>query len=180
MSAALATDPLAPIRAIFERRGHTPHDRELANIAYLVELARNAPVEITHGIVHHDLAGAIRVILTALPGMIAAADDEAAAAKESGRTTDMDTFVRRARALLEAATPFEPMTQRRNPRGAWHGWARSLSHEVRSILRPCSFAKPTAPAILVIVDLLALAEIETTPTAVVEALRERDRVGNKE
>jgi hypothetical protein len=154
-----------------------PNDRDLTDLVYLTELARSAPVGITHGRSHRDLAAAIRTILRVLPNLIDAAEDAAAAAKVAGRATDMGHFAWRGGALLAAARPFTPITSRRDARGAWHGWAAQMEFEVRFIMKKCgktrvSVSHETSPALRIIAQLLGKSESQ-----VVNALREWKKAG---
>jgi hypothetical protein len=183
-------DPLAPIREIFVRHGgklpRQPHERELADVAYLITLVRSAPVEITHGESHKALRRAIRTILAEAPGMIAAAQDEAAAAHREGRTTDMDHFAHRCGALLAAAEPFRAVSvmsvgaaAKRDRRGAWHGWGRLMAQEVRYIFHRCGardvvlFSHKKAPGVLIMIDLLCEAGVHVGADGVIEMMEGR-------
>ena len=174
-------DPLSLARESFREHAsylpRQPNDRDLTDLAYLTELARSAPVGITHGRSHRDLAAAIRTILKVLPGLIEAAEETAAGAKVAGRATDMDHFALRGRALLDAARPFAPITSRRDVRGAWHGWAAQMEFEVRFIMVKCgrakvSFSHETSPGLRIIAQLLRKSESE-----VMSALREWKKAG---
>jgi hypothetical protein len=190
----------AQVRKSFVEHGklpRQPHDCELANLVHLVERHRSAPVQITHGVAHKALRGAVRTLL-ALPGLIAAAEGEAKAARAEGRATDIDRFARLSWALLSAAEPFReiscqpdgptspprapehtaahaggPAARRRDSRSHWYGWARLMAQEIRHISyacgkQKCSFGHATAPGALVLTDLIG-----KPVEQVIEALRER-------
>lgn len=152
--------------------------RALNDIGYLLRQIHASPRKVTHGPEHKALREHVRGLIEILPGLIAAADAEAAAAGRDGRTTDMGHFAWRAWALLDAAQPFAAVVARgRDPRSWWHGGARLLAMEVQAILRqhqqPAGVQKDTSPAIIVVVRLLALAGVTEEPGAVIEALRAR-------
>lgn len=159
-----------------------PTAGEIAPVAYLVNLTREAPQSFTHGDPHRQLAAHVRGLQKLLPGMIRQADALAAQAQAAGRTTDLDHFAWRARLLLEAVQPFAGITSARNPRGWWHGWAHVMRQTVDPILRHCGFeqpgfGQPTSPGIEIIGDLLELAGIEADGTAIVSALKDRTKQG---
>ena len=123
----------AAIRACFSTvpgEPVAPDGRAAADLAYLIRLIRTHPRDLTHGPEHQALRAAVRTLLDVLPGMIAAAETEGAAARRYGRTTDMDHFAWRASALLEAAQPFAAvaLAGQRGPAGmvAWMDLA--ISH----------------------------------------------------
>ena len=161
-------EPSPSIRDIFlahmPRGCRAPTDRELANLEYLVELTSTASVEITHGKDFHALADAVRTILSIVPRTVEAAEKAAAAAKATGLATGMDRYADGLRALLGAAIALEQLTQRRDIRGAWHGWAALIAIDTRALLTECgmpqvSLSDPTAPAVKIVVDILKIAGV---------------------
>jgi hypothetical protein len=171
-------DPFARVRAVFALYvAVPPSDAELTNLVYLLELASKAPVGITHGKAHRDLAAAVRILLQVLPGLIADADDAAMAAHRDGRATDMDHFAGHLRTLLAATEPFRPITARRDRRGAWHGWARMMAMEVRRCGgTPVSFAHETASGVRILAALLGRQRTRSSRHC---GRRERKKPGNK-
>jgi hypothetical protein len=150
-----------------------PSDSQLANLVYLVASADKAPTRITHGKAHRALAAVVRSLLRILPGLIAEAEAEFAAANREGRITDMGHFASRLRALRAATEPFRPITARRDLRGAWHGWATPMEHEVQAIVgqcggKPVSFAHEAAPGVQILASLLGKPDSQ-----VFEALRKK-------
>jgi hypothetical protein len=167
-------DPLASIRATFKKHAGSlirqPSDRDLYNIAIIVERSRNAPIQLTHGKQHRQLAKAVNIILKTVPGLLDEAEDEVVAANKNGHSTDFDHFISRAKVLLEAAEPFRGITARRDIRGAWHGWARIMQQQIRSVLGNCgkpnvSFSAEEAVGTRIIAELLGKSQSQ-----VVEAL----------
>lgn len=156
-----------------------PDVRSVSRLTYLAGLLQSAPKGITHGPQHAALRDAVRSLLVVLPGMIAGAEAEAAAAAREGRTTEMEHFASRARALLDAAQPFAAVAaRRRDQRGWWHGWARLIAAQVQNVLRqhdrPAGI-KATSRTVEITCKILAKAGHAADPEAVVEALRDRDR-----
>lgn len=165
-------DDIEAVRKIIEK--HLPQgcqfrELEIGNLAYLVTLTRNAPRTLTHGAAHRELAKAIRIILTELPSMINEAEREAEAAKKTGRATDMDHFARQSRLLVQAALPFKGITNSRDKRSWWHGWARMMKQTIEVGLPvehrdAVSFQKADeGRGILILQDLLELVGMENLP-----------------
>jgi hypothetical protein len=162
-------------------------ENAIANLSYLVDLTRNAPVKITHSENHKMLRAAIRTIVDLLPQMIIEAEQAAGAAKKNGEATDMDHFAERAKILLGAALPFKIIaSSHRDPRGAWHAWARLMRQSIEIGLPPehrqdISFQSPTGRGITLIRDLMELAGImnsggeDLDGATIVSALKDRRR-----
>lgn len=182
-SPALDTPDHAGVRKCFEipkSKPVVPDERTVDRLAYLVGLLRGHPKQITHGQAHKDLRNAVRILLRVLPNIIQDAATEALAAEQDGRTTDMGHLVWRARALLDAAQPFESVSSngQRDHRGWWHGWARLIADEVRSVLRQHGqtdgVKNPKSPAIVITQALLAVGNVHPEAHGVIHALKDGD------
>jgi hypothetical protein len=159
--------------------GVSPSDEQLWRLVYLADLAHKAPpVDVTHGEAHRALARAVSTILDVLPELIAQAEPAAKAARQEGRTTDMDQFASRAKDLLAAAEPFRAIIPRRDIRGAWHGWAILMADEIEAILGDAtgSITYRNAPIVQILMKLLGRSH-----GSVIEVLRKREAnlLGNK-
>jgi len=150
--------------------------RDLTDINYLLRLAAAAKQEreLLRGEDAKKLRAALREILMTLPGMIDRADKFAATARAEGRFQG-DRFPEFGRTLLNAVLPFEGYAQTHpSSRSWWHWYAQALAQEVSAAYsrarQTASFSNETGNCNGIIADLLALAGIDQTTSAIRDAI----------
>lgn len=148
--------------------------RDIATLPYQLSLIRAHPRELMDSPQMAEAVKAMRTLARVMPGLVDRAEAIANRERRAGRASWTDRYAMHGRALLAAIDPFT--LDRRDARGWWHGWARSIAVDIRLILRRsgsrASFSNPSSPAVLILRDLMASAGHSVTETAIIDALKE--------
>ena len=162
----------ATIRGCFDQI--PVNDTDAITISNILDIASagKREQELWYGDNTKSLRAALREILSTLPGMIEEAE-------KSHRRLRNDRFPEFARALLASTEPFRDFAKKQPSRRSWwHTYAQMLMLDVRLVFirarKSVSFSNDSAPGIEVISNLLRLAGIEQSCTAIYEALKKEN------
>lgn len=162
---------------IFRKSGIEPAPRDVETLPHLLAMARAHPREFLDSDEYKQARLAMQALERLMPKLIDRAQTLAAPEAGAARPAWLDRYAAQARTLLDAIEPFT--LDRRNKVGWWHGWARMIGVEIGVIFGRArvavSYDKDTAPAAVVMFELLALIDDSIRPSDIKNIMRPKGK-----